>query len=179
MALPDKHQLKFNIHKDAKSLMEAIEKRFGDNEDLKQIDPDDLEKMDLKWQMAMLTMRARRRGHFARECRSPRDNRNKETTRRTVLVELHSQESDNRVTENQENDRYKIGVGYHVVPPPYTRNFLPPKHDLVFTDDTNASESVANVINIESSEHKTRKDKSKTHRPDAPIIEDWISESED
>nr|GEY61473.1 ribonuclease H-like domain-containing protein [Tanacetum cinerariifolium] len=29
MALPDKHQLKFNIHKDAKSLMEAIEKRFG------------------------------------------------------------------------------------------------------------------------------------------------------
>nr|GEZ44167.1 hypothetical protein [Tanacetum cinerariifolium] len=24
MALPDKHQLKFNIHKDAKSLMEAI-----------------------------------------------------------------------------------------------------------------------------------------------------------
>nr|GFC75865.1 hypothetical protein [Tanacetum cinerariifolium] len=26
MALPDKHQLKFNIHKDDKSLMEAIEK---------------------------------------------------------------------------------------------------------------------------------------------------------
>nr|GEV85502.1 hypothetical protein [Tanacetum cinerariifolium] len=173
MALPDKHQLKFNSHKDAKTLMEAIEKRFGgntktkkdqktllkqqfenfsgssskgldqihdrlqklthtliwrnktdledkslddlfnslkiyesevkhsssigtdshnlafvlststdsttdsvsdavnvsaigtklpqlDNEDLKQIDVDDLEKMDLKWQMAMLTMRARR-----------------------------------------------------------------------------------------------------------------------
>ncbi|GKE56345.1 putative ribonuclease H-like domain-containing protein, partial [Tanacetum coccineum] len=31
-----------------------------DNEDLKQIDPDDLEETDLKWQMAMLTMRARR-----------------------------------------------------------------------------------------------------------------------
>nr|GEX83151.1 ribonuclease H-like domain-containing protein [Tanacetum cinerariifolium] len=28
MALPDKHQLKFNSHKDAKTLMEAIEKRF-------------------------------------------------------------------------------------------------------------------------------------------------------
>nr|GEX54010.1 hypothetical protein [Tanacetum cinerariifolium] len=40
-----------------------------DNEDLKQIDIDDLEKMDLKWQMAMLTMRARR------ECRSPKDSR--------------------------------------------------------------------------------------------------------
>ncbi|GKA33421.1 ribonuclease H-like domain-containing protein, partial [Tanacetum coccineum] len=31
-----------------------------DNEDLKQIDPDDLEEMDLKWQMATLIMRARR-----------------------------------------------------------------------------------------------------------------------
>nr|GEY12807.1 hypothetical protein [Tanacetum cinerariifolium] len=35
MALPDKHQLKFNIHKDAKSLMEAIEKRFGVNGDVR------------------------------------------------------------------------------------------------------------------------------------------------
>nr|GFB27496.1 ribonuclease H-like domain-containing protein [Tanacetum cinerariifolium] len=31
MALPDKHQLKFNTHKDAKTLMKAIEKRFGGN----------------------------------------------------------------------------------------------------------------------------------------------------
>nr|GEX72821.1 ribonuclease H-like domain-containing protein [Tanacetum cinerariifolium] len=31
MALPDKHQLKFNTHKDAKNLMEAMEKRFGGN----------------------------------------------------------------------------------------------------------------------------------------------------
>nr|GEX21801.1 ribonuclease H-like domain-containing protein [Tanacetum cinerariifolium] len=29
MALPDKHQLKFNSHKDAKTMMEAIKKRFG------------------------------------------------------------------------------------------------------------------------------------------------------
>nr|GEX41109.1 putative ribonuclease H-like domain-containing protein [Tanacetum cinerariifolium] len=85
------------------------------NEDLKQIDADDLEEMDLKWQMAMLTMRARRflqrtgrnlgangttaigfdmskvecyncnrRGHFAREYRSPRDTKNKDTQRRNV-----------------------------------------------------------------------------------------------
>ncbi|GJY56060.1 ribonuclease H-like domain-containing protein [Tanacetum coccineum] len=31
-----------------------------DNEDLQQIHPDDLEEIDLRWQMAMLTMRARR-----------------------------------------------------------------------------------------------------------------------
>nr|GEW28918.1 ribonuclease H-like domain-containing protein [Tanacetum cinerariifolium] len=37
MALPDKHQLKFNIHKDAKTLMEAIVKRFGGNKETKKV----------------------------------------------------------------------------------------------------------------------------------------------
>nr|GEV24336.1 uncharacterized mitochondrial protein AtMg00810-like [Tanacetum cinerariifolium] len=37
MALPDKHQLKFNIHKDAKTLMEDIEKRFGGNKETKKV----------------------------------------------------------------------------------------------------------------------------------------------
>ncbi|GJW16337.1 uncharacterized mitochondrial protein-like protein [Tanacetum coccineum] len=48
-----------------------------DNEDLKQIDPDDLEEIDLK------------RGHFARECRAPKyyDNRNRETIKKIVPVE--------------------------------------------------------------------------------------------
>ncbi|GJZ29019.1 ribonuclease H-like domain-containing protein [Tanacetum coccineum] len=147
MDLPNKHQLKFNSYKDAKTLMHAIENRFGgntatkktqknllkqqyenfdvssietmhtivwrnkpaietlslddlfnnlkanesegaadssttvenlsdaviysfftsqpsnpqlDNEDLQQINPDDLEEIDLRWNIAMLTMRARR-----------------------------------------------------------------------------------------------------------------------
>nr|GFC65587.1 ribonuclease H-like domain-containing protein [Tanacetum cinerariifolium] len=37
MALPDKHQLKFNSHKDAKILMEAIKKRFGGNTETKKV----------------------------------------------------------------------------------------------------------------------------------------------
>ncbi|GKD13346.1 putative ribonuclease H-like domain-containing protein [Tanacetum coccineum] len=79
-----------------------------------------LKEMDLRWNIAMMTMKARRflkntrrkldmankerigfdkskvecfnchkRGHFAKECRAPKnqDNRNREPTRRTVLVE--------------------------------------------------------------------------------------------
>nr|GFD07952.1 hypothetical protein [Tanacetum cinerariifolium] len=37
MAFLDKHQLKFNSYKDAKSLMEAIEKRFGGNTETKKV----------------------------------------------------------------------------------------------------------------------------------------------
>nr|GFA02211.1 ribonuclease H-like domain-containing protein [Tanacetum cinerariifolium] len=37
MAMPDKHQLKFNSRKDAKTMMEAIEKRFGGNTKTKKV----------------------------------------------------------------------------------------------------------------------------------------------
>ncbi|GJX36446.1 hypothetical protein Tco_0248003 [Tanacetum coccineum] len=37
MALPNEHQLKFNSYKNAKSLMEAIEKRFGGNKESKKV----------------------------------------------------------------------------------------------------------------------------------------------
>nr|GEU89035.1 ribonuclease H-like domain-containing protein [Tanacetum cinerariifolium] len=37
MALLDKYQLKYNIHKDAKTLMEAIEKRLGGNKETKKV----------------------------------------------------------------------------------------------------------------------------------------------
>nr|GEZ12316.1 putative ribonuclease H-like domain-containing protein [Tanacetum cinerariifolium] len=47
MALPDKHQLKFNSHKDAKTLMEAIEKRFGGNTKTKKRNKTDLEEQSL------------------------------------------------------------------------------------------------------------------------------------
>nr|GEZ23999.1 ribonuclease H-like domain-containing protein [Tanacetum cinerariifolium] len=45
MALPDKHQLKFNTHKDAKLLMEAIEKRFGGNTKTKKVQKTLLQKL--------------------------------------------------------------------------------------------------------------------------------------
>ncbi|GJY91406.1 hypothetical protein Tco_0506602 [Tanacetum coccineum] len=61
-----------------------------DNEDLQQIHPDDLEEMNLRWQMAMLTMKARR---FLKNTRRKfsvnglQRTRNRENTRRVVPVE--------------------------------------------------------------------------------------------
>nr|GEV28433.1 putative reverse transcriptase, RNA-dependent DNA polymerase [Tanacetum cinerariifolium] len=106
MSLPNEHQLKFNSIKDAKSLLEAIEKKLGvwNKSDLDSMSMDDLYN---NLNMAMLTMRARRflkntrrklnlngnetvafdktkvecynfhkRGHFARECKAPRAQNN-------------------------------------------------------------------------------------------------------
>nr|GEY98042.1 ribonuclease H-like domain-containing protein [Tanacetum cinerariifolium] len=183
MGISNEHQLKFNSIKDAKNLLEDVEKRlemldqafnrlqklvsqlelleeklsqedvnqkllrslspewnthvvvwrnkavldtmsmddlYKNLKDLEQIHPDDIDEMDLRWHMAMLTMRARRflkktrrklsvnvnesigfdksnvkcynchkRGHFARECRAPRnqDNKHKKSSRRSVPME--------------------------------------------------------------------------------------------
>ncbi|GJW58714.1 hypothetical protein Tco_0105445 [Tanacetum coccineum] len=45
------------------------------NEDFQQIDGDDLEELDLQWQVAMLTVRVKKIGHFARECKAGRNQR--------------------------------------------------------------------------------------------------------
>nr|GEV60141.1 retrovirus-related Pol polyprotein from transposon TNT 1-94 [Tanacetum cinerariifolium] len=146
------------------------------NEDLQQIDDDDLEEMDLKWQMAMLTIIARRflkktgrkvvangsktigfekskvecynchkRGHFTRECRDPKENRNRGTAKDgPINFGLMTYTS--------------LGVGYHAVPPPYTGNFMPPKPDLILADVVEyvASESVTSVPTVATNEAKTR-----------------------
>ncbi|GKC93037.1 ribonuclease H-like domain-containing protein [Tanacetum coccineum] len=272
-----------------------------DNKDLQQIHPDDLEEMDLRGQMAMLTMRARKilkntrrkffvnstetigfdkskvecynchkRGHFTRECRAPRnqENRNKESTRRVVPVETttynalvscdglksdqeekgptnfaliaytstssnsevstdsncsssclenvkilkeqneqllkdlrtsklnaityktglesvearllvykknesvyeedikltvekleNSSKSLSKLIDCQIVDKCKTGLGYNVVPPPYTGNFMPLKPDLSFSG---LEEFVNKPINN-----------------GAPIIKDWVSNSEE
>ncbi|GJW04491.1 putative ribonuclease H-like domain-containing protein [Tanacetum coccineum] len=311
-----------------------------DNEDLQKINPNDLEEMDLRWNIAMLTMRARRflkntrrkldmankerigfdkskvecfnchkRGHFARECRAPRnqDSRNKEPTRRTVPVEettsnalvsqcdgfgydwsdqaeegptnfalmayssTSSSSSTNSEVSNDSNccssclecvkdlkeqneqlvkdlrtarisvvsyktslesvearlvvfkknesvyekdikllkreiylrdlditelkrklelatkekdeimDKCKTRLGYNVVPPPYTDNFMPPKSDLVYPsldDFTDVNESISESV-VEKPTIETNKPKTARKENGSPIIEDWVSHSDE
>nr|GEW99546.1 hypothetical protein [Tanacetum cinerariifolium] len=353
MALLDKHQLKFNTHKDAKTLMEAIEKRFGGNTKTKKVQKtplkqqyknftvsstksldqihdrlqkliSQLEILDLEEQSlddlfnklkiyeaevkssstaststqniafvssntdntnepvsaaasvsavsakipvsalpnmdTLSNARTRRNlrangptsigfdmskvecynchknGHFARECRSLKDTRRNgaaEPQMRNVPVEtstlnalvsqcdglesvearllvykqnesvfkkdikllkLEVQLRDNALVILRQNlekaeqekddlnlklEKYQSGNGYHVVPPPYTRTFMPSKPDLVFHNAPNDVETVHTSFKVKISPTKPDQDLSPTHRPLAPVIEDWVSDSED
>ncbi|GJR60852.1 hypothetical protein Tco_1503014 [Tanacetum coccineum] len=63
------------------------------HEDLEQIHEDDLDEMDLKWKLALLSMKARK-FYQRTECRNPRSqenkNRSQDSSRRTVNVEESS-----------------------------------------------------------------------------------------
>ncbi|GKF31023.1 hypothetical protein Tco_0100821, partial [Tanacetum coccineum] len=69
-------------------------------------------------------------------------------------------------------------LGYNVVPPPYTRNFMPPKHDLYgleeFVNEPIVSEPTVKKPLVETSEAKVSADNPKAVKKNngAPIIED-------
>ncbi|GJT40528.1 hypothetical protein Tco_0940393 [Tanacetum coccineum] len=188
-----------------------------DNEDLQQINPDDLEEMDLRWNIAMLTMRAKRflkntgrKLDMANKERigAPRnqDSRNREPTRRIVPVEeitsnalvsqcdgfgydwsgqaeegptnfalmAYSSTSSTSSTNYKIMDKCKTRLGYNVVPPPYTGNFMPPKFDLVYPsldDFVDVNESVSESV-VEKPTVETNEPETSRKENGAPIIED-------
>ncbi|GJS96075.1 ribonuclease H-like domain-containing protein [Tanacetum coccineum] len=86
-----------------------------------------------------------------------------------------------RKLELDTKKKIRTGLGYNAVLPPYTKNFMPPKSDLVYPSlddfvDVNefVSESVVEKPTVETNEPKTaRKEKG------APIIEYWVSDSDE
>ncbi|GJS82588.1 ribonuclease H-like domain-containing protein [Tanacetum coccineum] len=222
-----------------KNELKAREKRFGGNKESKKtqktllkqqymnfngssseglyqqpIDADDLEEMDLKWQMAMLTMRAKRflnktgrkinanssetigfnkskvecynchkKGHFAKECRAfqgyETGTENLRPTNFALMAYTSSGSSSSSSSDSEENERYKTSKGYHAASPSYTGNFMPPKYDLVLADEGEYvfSESVTSIPDVATREAKTSVSKPKS--VGEPLIEDWISDSED
>ncbi|GJW27875.1 putative ribonuclease H-like domain-containing protein [Tanacetum coccineum] len=76
--------------------------------------------------------------------------------------------------ENQENNKSKSNKGYHVVPLPFTGNFMPRKPDLTFMDEIVKSENLDVTTVVTPIEPKTvRKNR---FRP--TVIEDWNSNDE-
>nr|GEY12295.1 putative ribonuclease H-like domain-containing protein [Tanacetum cinerariifolium] len=173
MAFPDKHQLKFNIHKDAKSLMEAIEKRFSGNKKTKKV-----QKTLLKQQYENFKLREKFKQaekerdelkHTLEKFQTSSQNLSKllesQITDKTRLGydnqvfnsivfdcnELNSFESDESVPTSPAHDKYKSGEG----------------------------KTVPNVFNVKPSTTKPTKELSPLNRPSAPIIKDWVSDSKD
>nr|GFB81544.1 hypothetical protein [Tanacetum cinerariifolium] len=90
-----------------------------------------------------------------------------------------SLESDESLPSSLIYDRYQSGNGYHDVPPTYTGTFMPPKPDLVFNNAPTNVETDHPAFTVKLSPTKPDQDLSLTNRSSAPIIEDWVSDSED
>nr|GEV71884.1 retrovirus-related Pol polyprotein from transposon TNT 1-94 [Tanacetum cinerariifolium] len=205
------------------------------------IDANDLEEMDLKWQMAM-------KGHFARECRSPKDSRrngNAEPHRRNVPVKTST--SNALVSQCDSVGSYDWSFQAEEEPTNYAlivfsssssyydnevvsflkaclesveaRHLVYKQNEYVFEEDINLLKLEVQLrdnalVNLRQTLEKAEQEKdalklklekfqicwsdeslppspiydsptkpdqdlSHTIRPSAPIIEDWVSDSED
>ncbi|GJW53769.1 putative ribonuclease H-like domain-containing protein [Tanacetum coccineum] len=170
------------------------------HEDLEQIHEDDLEEMDLKWQLALLSMRARRyyqrtgkkitingsdtagydkskvecfnyhkMGHFARECRGPRNQesraRNQDNSRRTVNVEETASKAMVAI------DGAGFDWSYMADEEVPTNLAL-----MAFSDSEPEFEGYGFKANKGVCENSSNEIKKTT---DAPIIEDWVSDCDE
>ncbi|GJS46743.1 putative ribonuclease H-like domain-containing protein [Tanacetum coccineum] len=107
----------------------------------------------------------------------------KEKDKVQLIVQKIENSSKNlsELLDRQIMDKSKTGLWYNAVPPPYTGYFMSPKHDLVYPIldyfvevNESASESVVEKSIVETNEPKNARKEN-----GAPIIEDWVSESEE
>ncbi|GJT06045.1 ribonuclease H-like domain-containing protein, partial [Tanacetum coccineum] len=105
----------------------------------------------------------------------------KDEVQLTVQKFENSSKNLSKLLDKQIMDKCKIGLGYNAVRPPYTGNFMPPKSNLVYPSlddffDVNefVSESIVKKPTVETNEPKTARKENR-----APIIEDWVSDSDE
>ncbi|GJU14883.1 hypothetical protein Tco_1142849 [Tanacetum coccineum] len=149
-----------------------------------------------------------KRRYFARDCRAPRnqDNKNKESSRRSVPVETststalvscdglggydwsdQAEEGPNYALvafsssspDSEKIDNCKKGLGYvnyNAIPPSYIGNFMPPTPDLSFT----SLDEFVNEPVVENCKAMSSEKEPKVVRKndDALIIEEWVSDDE-
>ncbi|GJU15455.1 ribonuclease H-like domain-containing protein [Tanacetum coccineum] len=90
----------------------------------------------------------------------------------TVENFKNSSKSLSKLIDCQIVDKCKIGLGYNVVPPPYTGNFMPPKPDLSFSGlEEFVNEPIDWVSNNEEEDVPQAKIEIKTFKPSFAKIE--------
>nr|GEW61383.1 putative ribonuclease H-like domain-containing protein [Tanacetum cinerariifolium] len=180
LALPDEHQLRFSKYKSAQEFADVAAASISHDtvcayiasqsngshikyEDINQIDEDDIEEMDIKWNMTLL----RSAGHpgaktgdwsyMANEKENHALVADEEAPTEFALMAKSSSSSENEIKkekegldskltvfksaskdldtllESQRSDKNKEGLGYSVVPPPHAQVYSPPKKDMSWT----------------------------------------------
>ncbi|GJT18061.1 putative ribonuclease H-like domain-containing protein [Tanacetum coccineum] len=157
MGIPNEHQLKFNSIKDAKSLLQAVEKRLQKLISLESVE-------------ARLLVYKKNKSVYEEDIK-------------LLKCEIYLKEAAIIEIVN----KCKTSLGYNAVPPPYTGNFMPPKPNLSFSgleefvNEPIVSEPTVKKPVVETSKAKDSADKPKEVRKNngAPVIEDWVSDSEE
>nr|GEW52385.1 copia protein [Tanacetum cinerariifolium] len=192
MGIPNEHQLKFNSIKDAKKLLEAVEKRCGRRLAVNGNETISFDKSNME------CYNCHKRGHFAREYRALRnqDNKNKESSRRSMPMEtstfialvsydgLGGYDWSDQVEEgpnyalmafssscsNSKKSELMV-LGYK------TENFMPSTSDLSFAGlDKFINKPVVENYKAKSSE---KEPKVVRKNDDALIIEEYVSDNEE
>ncbi|GJV85588.1 putative ribonuclease H-like domain-containing protein [Tanacetum coccineum] len=81
-----------------------------------------------------------------------------------------------KLIDSQIHEKCKKGLGYNVVPPPYTGNFMPPKPDLIYSDIDEIETKT--VVSESGGEVGSSEGKPKVVRDSALIIDDWTFDDE-
>nr|GEV84862.1 hypothetical protein [Tanacetum cinerariifolium] len=152
------------------------------HEDLEQIHEDDLEEMDLKWQLALLNSKIV-------VLKSKLEKISNENNALDVKIRKfkNASQSMDKLIASQITDNSKSGLGYvsyNAVSPPHTGRFSPPRINLSHTGLPEFAEPRVKIYRVTPIKVVDQTSSVKISAPikenfSAPLIEDWESDEED